>query len=119
MALPVQGKQRHKSCCPFFADRGSIFLAQPILAVVHLKIGATTTNSDFMTITNFLEKRNPVPHCDVLVIDDCSKVNNRDMVCVLQKDQYILRYCILTEKPGRQKSKRFVWCSGFYWSALP
>ena len=74
----------------FFADRDKIFLAQTNPAVDNLKRRVTATNSDFMTITKFLGNRNRITNCDVLVIDECSTVNNRDMIRVLQKAQYKL-----------------------------
>lgn len=74
----------------FFADRNKIFLAQTNPAVDNLKRRVTAANSNFMTITKFLGKRNRITNCDVLVIDECSTVNNRDMIHVLQKAQYKL-----------------------------
>lgn len=71
----------------FFADRDKIFLAQSNPAVDNLKRRVTATNSVFMTITKFLGNRNRNTNCDVLVIDECSTVNNRDMIHVLQKVQ--------------------------------
>lgn len=71
----------------FFADRDKIFLAQTNPAVDNLKRRVTATNSVFMTITKFLGNRNRNTNCDVLVIDECSTVNNRDMIHVLQKVQ--------------------------------
>lgn len=74
----------------FFADRDKIFLAQTNPAVDNLKRRVTAAKSNFMTITKFLGNRNRITNCDVLVIDECSTVNNRDMIRVLQKAQYKL-----------------------------
>lgn len=74
----------------FFADKRKLFLAQTNPAVDNLKRRVTAANCTFSTITKFLKSRNNVTDYDLLIIDECSTVNNRDMKDILIKATYKL-----------------------------
>ncbi|WP_187443885.1 ATP-dependent DNA helicase [Sutcliffiella horikoshii] len=74
----------------FFADKGKLFLAQTNPAVDNLKRRVTASNCTFSTITKFLKKHSNVTDYDLLIIDECSTVNNRDMRDILSKATYKL-----------------------------
>lgn len=69
----------------FFADKKKLFLAQTNPAVDNLKRRVTTSNCTFLTITKFLKGRSNVTDYDLIIIDECSTVSNRDMKDVLVK----------------------------------
>lgn len=68
----------------FFNDKKKIFLANTNPAVDNLRRKVNAANCDFKTITSFLLRRNYNTECDLLVIDECSTVNNKDMKKVLE-----------------------------------
>lgn len=74
----------------FFADKRKLFLAQTNPAVDNLKRRVTAANCTFSTITKFLKSRNNATDYDLLIIDECSTVNNRDMKDILIKATYKL-----------------------------
>jgi hypothetical protein len=74
----------------FFADRKKLFLAQTNPAVDNLKRRVTASNCTFSTITKFLKKQSIPTDYDLLIIDECSTVNNRDMRDILMKATYTL-----------------------------
>lgn len=74
----------------FFNDRKKIFLANTNPAVDNLKRKVTAANCEFKTIASFLSKKNIDVECDLLVIDECSTVSNKDMNSVLNKANYKL-----------------------------
>jgi hypothetical protein len=74
----------------FFADKQKLFLAQTNPAVDNLNRRVTASNCTFSTITKFLKKRNITTDYDLLIIDECSTVNNRDMKEILTKSTYKL-----------------------------
>lgn len=74
----------------FFADKNKLFLAQTNPAVDNLKRRVTASNSTFSTITKFLRSRNNVTDYDLIIIDECSTVSNRDMKDILNKATYKL-----------------------------
>lgn len=74
----------------FFADKKKLFLAQTNPAVDNLKRRVTASNCTFSTITKFLKSRSNVTDYDLLIIDECSTVNNRDMKDILIKATYKL-----------------------------
>jgi energy-coupling factor transporter ATP-binding protein EcfA2 len=74
----------------FFADKKKLFLAQTNPAVDNLKRRVTTSNCIFSTITKFLKRQNIITEYDLLLIDECSTVNNRDMRDILTKATYKL-----------------------------
>lgn len=50
----------------------------------------TADNADFMTITKYLSASSSNLECDILCVDECSTVSNRDMVKVLEKSSFQL-----------------------------
>jgi helicase, putative len=69
----------------FWNDKSKIYLANTNPAVNNLKRRVTTKNSDFMTISKFLSRKNNNISCYLLVIDECSTISNQDMVSILSK----------------------------------
>ncbi len=69
----------------FFADKRKLFLAQTNPAVDNLKRRVTASNCTFSTITKFLKRQSIITDYDLLIIDECSTVNNRDMRDILTK----------------------------------
>ncbi len=74
----------------FFSERSKLFLAQTNPAVDNLKRRVTASNSNFMTITKFNETSSIRTKYDLLVIDECSTVSNREMKKLLSKASYNL-----------------------------
>lgn len=74
----------------FFKEKHKIFLANTNPAVENLRRKVTAENADFMTITKYLSIGNSDAECDILCVDECSTVSNRDMVKVLEKSNYQL-----------------------------
>lgn len=74
----------------FFADKKKLFLAQTNPAVDNLKRRVTASNCTFSTITKFLKSRSNVTDYDLIIIDECSTVSNRDMKDILIKATYKL-----------------------------
>lgn len=74
----------------FFADKEKLFLAQTNPAVDNLKRRVTASNCTFSTITKFLKSRSNVTNYDLIIIDECSTVSNRDMKDILKKATYKL-----------------------------
>ena len=74
----------------FFADKRKLFLAQTNPAVDNLKRRVTASNCTFSTITKFLKRQSIITDYDLLIIDECSTVNNRDMRDILTKATYKL-----------------------------
>jgi energy-coupling factor transporter ATP-binding protein EcfA2 len=73
-----------------FADKSKLFLAQTNPAVDNLKRRVTASNCTFSTIAKFVKSQRVVTEYDLLIIDECSTVNNRDMRDVLNKATYKL-----------------------------
>jgi energy-coupling factor transporter ATP-binding protein EcfA2 len=73
-----------------FADKNKLFLAQTNPAVDNLKRRVTASNCTFITITKFLKRQGIQTEYDLLIIDECSTVNNRDMRELLTKTTYKL-----------------------------
>ena len=74
----------------FFADKKKLLLAQTNPAVDNLKRRVTASNCTFLTITRFLKRQSINTEYDVLIIDECSTVNNRDMRDILNKATFKL-----------------------------
>lgn len=74
----------------FFADKEKLFLAQTNPAVDNLKRRVTASNCTFSTITKFLKSRSNITDYDLIIIDECSTVSNRDMKDILKKATYKL-----------------------------
>ena len=73
-----------------FAEKKKLFLAQTNPAVDNLKRRVTASNCTFSTITKFLKRQSINTDYDLLIIDECSTVNNRDMRDILRKATYKL-----------------------------
>lgn len=66
-----------------FANRKKLYLAQTNPAVDNLKRRVTASNCEFSTIARFVNKWDTTTEYDLLFIDECSTVNNRDMRSIL------------------------------------
>lgn len=74
----------------FFSKQDKLYLANTNPAVENLKRRVDASNSEFMTVTKFLKRKNIRTDYDILVIDECSTVNNRDMTQILRKSEFNL-----------------------------
>jgi energy-coupling factor transporter ATP-binding protein EcfA2 len=74
----------------FFADKKKLFLAQTNPAVDNLKRRVTASNCTYSTITKFVKRHSIITDYDLLIIDECSTVNNADMRAILTKATYKL-----------------------------
>lgn len=69
----------------FFYDRSRLYLAHTNPAVNNLKRKIhTSSNSEFMTITRFIETKELKRDYDILVVDECSTISNQDMKKLLE-----------------------------------
>jgi ATP-dependent exoDNAse (exonuclease V) alpha subunit len=75
-----------------FNNQSKLYLANTNPAVDNMKrrVTAQTADTDFMTITKFLASQSIRIKYDILVIDECSTVNNRDMKAILKKAEFDL-----------------------------
>jgi hypothetical protein len=74
----------------FFSDKKKLYLANTNPAVDNLKRRVTASNCTFETITKFLRRKNNPTDYDLLIIDECSTVSNRDMRAILVKASFKL-----------------------------
>ncbi|MDR0697073.1 MAG: AAA family ATPase [Christensenellaceae bacterium] len=74
----------------FFSDKSKLYLANTNPAVDNLKRRITASNCTFSTIAKFLKNQNNQTKYDLLIIDECSTVNNRDMRAILEKVSFDL-----------------------------
>lgn len=74
----------------FLNDKKKIYLANTNPAVDNLKRKVNAANCCFMTITKFISSGNKDKVCDVLFIDECSTVSNKDMLKVLNDAEFRL-----------------------------
>jgi len=74
----------------FFVDKSKLFLAHTNPAVDNLKRRVTASNCTFLTITKFIKNQSIMTEYDLLIIDECSTVNNRDMCDIIDKATYKL-----------------------------
>mgnify|MGYP001178196779 CR=1 FL=1 len=74
----------------FFSTQKKLFLAQTHSAIDNLKRRVTASNCTFSTITTFLGSQHLTADYDLLIIDECSTVNNHDMREILGKATYKL-----------------------------
>jgi len=68
-----------------FADKKKLFLAQTNPAVDNMKRRVTAANCTFLTIAKFLNSQIVTTSYDLLIIDECSTVCNKDMSNILLK----------------------------------
>lgn len=75
-----------------FSDKSRLYLAQTNPAVNNLRRKvAASANSTFMTVSKFIsQKYKEKIKFDILVVDECSTVNNHDMRKVLEKAEFNL-----------------------------
>lgn len=72
----------------FYEDKQKLFLAQTNPAIDNLKRRVTAENCKFSTVASFLLHGADDPEYDLLVIDECSTVNNRDMKKLLETARF-------------------------------
>ncbi|MDR1640812.1 MAG: ATP-dependent RecD-like DNA helicase [Clostridiales bacterium] len=75
-----------------FRSKDKLYLANTNPAVDNLrrKVTVQEGNETFMTITKFVKSQNNRCEYDIVVIDECSAVSNRDMRAVLEKARFVL-----------------------------
>jgi hypothetical protein len=73
-----------------FSQQDKLFLANSNPAVDNLKRRVDASNCTFMTTTKFLKNKSVGTKYDLLVIDECSTVNNRDMCGILERAEFDL-----------------------------
>ncbi|MPM02787.1 ATP-dependent RecD-like DNA helicase [bioreactor metagenome] len=75
-----------------FKNQSKLYLANTNPAVDNMKRRVTvqTDDIDFMTIAKFLPSQSIRVKYDIVVIDECSTVNNRDMKAILDKAEFNL-----------------------------
>lgn len=73
-----------------YNDKRKLYLANTNPAVDNLKRKVNAANCEFKTITKFLSSAHLVKEYDILVIDECSTVNNKDMLDILKKVKFKL-----------------------------
>ncbi len=74
----------------YFNDKKKLFLAHTNPAIDNLQRKVTAQNSDFRTISSHIRRRRVEPDYDLLIIDECSTVNNSDLIKVLEKTAFKL-----------------------------
>lgn len=74
----------------FFHDKNTIFLSNTNPAVENLRRKVTLAKQNAMTIARFLHSSKVNKDCDILVIDECSTVSNRDMRSILERATFKL-----------------------------
>jgi putative helicase len=72
----------------YFSAYPKLFLAQTNPAVDNLKRKVTASECEFKTITKFIKKSNIKTDYDILIIDECSTVSNKDMWLILLKAKF-------------------------------
>lgn len=75
-----------------FSTQSKLYLANTNPAVDNLKRRVTlkSVDTEFMTVTRFVESSHIRTRYDIVVIDECSTVNNRDMKTILEKAEFDL-----------------------------
>lgn len=75
-----------------FKNQSKLYLANTNPAVDNMKRRVTvqTSDTDFMTIAKFVASQSIRVKYDIVVIDECSTVNNRDMKTILEKAEFDL-----------------------------
>lgn len=73
-----------------FSAQSKLYLANTNPAVNNLKRKINTSDCEFMTIAKFLKNKDIETNYNILVIDECSTVNNRDMKQILEKASFDL-----------------------------
>lgn len=75
-----------------FKSQSRLYLANTNPAVDNMKrrVTSKTTDTYFTTITKFIKKQGNRVKYDIVIIDECSTVNNIDMKCILNKAEFDL-----------------------------
>jgi Cdc6-like AAA superfamily ATPase len=89
----------------FWSDKKKLFLSQTNSAVDNLKRRVTASNSEFSTVYKIVNGRITETDYDVLVLDECSTISNKDMRSVLEKITFKL--LLLVGDPYQINSIRF------------
>jgi DNA replication protein DnaC len=74
----------------FFSDRNKLYLANTNPAVDNLKRRVTASNCDFYTVAKFTKNIRVKTDYDILIIDECSTVSNRNMKEIIEKATFKL-----------------------------
>lgn len=74
----------------YFNDKAKLFLAYTNPAIANLKRKIVAQNSTFRTISSQIHKQRSDPEYDLLVIDECSIVSNKDLIRVLNRTSFKL-----------------------------
>lgn len=74
----------------FWGEKKKLFLANTHPAVDNMRRKVTVGNSKYNTIAKFLSNKKSNATCDILFIDECSTLSNRDMRQVLEKAEFKL-----------------------------
>lgn len=72
----------------FFSEQNKVFLAHTNPAVDNLKRRVSAANSTFSTIAKATRSSSFATSCDILIVDECSTVSNKDMRRLLNKINY-------------------------------
>ena len=73
-----------------YNDRNKIYIANTHPAVDNMRRKVNSANCSFSTIKRFLSKYNSNTECDILFIDECSTVSNKDMRDILRTAKFKL-----------------------------
>ena len=73
-----------------YSDKEKIYIANTHSAVDNMRRKVKASKCSFKTIKSFLSKNNAETECDILFIDECSTVSNKDMRDILKKAQFKL-----------------------------
>ena len=73
-----------------YNERKKLYLANTNPAVDNMRRKVNAGNCDFKTIAKFLSDYNTDTECDILFIDECSTVSNKDMRDILEKAAFKL-----------------------------
>jgi DNA replication protein DnaC len=74
----------------YFHEHNKLYLANTNPAVNNLKNRVSTANSMFKTISSFLYENSHDTEFSLLIIDECSTVNNSDMLKILEQAKFKL-----------------------------
>ncbi|WP_101774623.1 ATP-dependent DNA helicase [Pasteurella oralis] len=74
----------------FWSDKNKVFLTNTNPAINNLKRKVTSSNCTFYTINKFLISKHINRKMDILIIDECSTVSNRDMKEILNVSKFEL-----------------------------
>lgn len=73
-----------------YNEREKLYLANTNPAVDNMRRKVNAGNCEFKTIAKFLSNYNTNTKCDILFIDECSTVSNKDMRNILEKATFKL-----------------------------